>query len=148
MMRSLRSTISIMIILMILTSNWMLLRRRRLMLIELGPFPLFSPPPKPFLLRLSGCFFPHKLVSSKYLAAAIPTYNPYLSLFSCFPPFPHRSLILPDIPAGSSSSALLSPETKLALVPLAPPRHGYRQLGHDDVVHMLVPQAPIYPNSR
>ena len=43
---------------------------------------------------------------------------------------------------------VLSPDTKLALVPLTPPRHGYRQLGHDDVVHMLVPQAPIYPNSR
>ena len=62
-----------------------LFRRRRLMLIELGPFPLFSPPNKPFLLRLSGCFFPHKLVSSKCLAAAMHTVQSIPFTFLMFP---------------------------------------------------------------
>ncbi len=39
-------------------------------------------------------------------------------------------------------------ETKLGLVPLVAPRHGYRQLGHDDIVHMLITQASIFPNSK
>ncbi len=38
--------------------------------------------------------------------------------------------------------------TRLATVPLTAPSHGYTQLGHDDIVHMLMPQAPKFPNSK
>ncbi len=31
---------------------------------------------------------------------------------------------------------------------LSLPSAGYRQLAHDDLLHLLVPQAPIYPNSK
>ena len=40
------------------------------------------------------------------------------------------------------------PETALASVPLTFPENGYRQVGKDDVLHMLLPQRSLYPNSR
>jgi hypothetical protein len=40
------------------------------------------------------------------------------------------------------------PETSLGSVPLVFPARGYRQLAKDEVIHMLLPQAAIYPNSK
>ncbi|TRY70776.1 hypothetical protein TCAL_10024 [Tigriopus californicus] len=40
------------------------------------------------------------------------------------------------------------PNTLLGSVPLTPATHGYRQVGHDEVLHMLIPDVPIYPASR
>ena len=40
------------------------------------------------------------------------------------------------------------PETVLASVPLTFPEKGYRQVGKDDILHMLLPQRSLYPNSR
>ena len=40
------------------------------------------------------------------------------------------------------------PETTLATVPLTFPNKGYRQVGKDDILHMLLPQRTLYPNSK
>ena len=40
------------------------------------------------------------------------------------------------------------PETTLATVPLTFPKKGYRQVGKDDILHMLLPQRTLYPNSK
>lgn len=43
------------------------------------------------------------------------------------------------------------PETPLSgdsLVTLVPPVHGYRQLAQDPILHMLLPQSPVHPNSK
>ena len=40
------------------------------------------------------------------------------------------------------------PETSLATVPLTFPNKGYRQVGKDDILHMLLPQRTLYPNSK
>ena len=36
----------------------------------------------------------------------------------------------------------------MATVPLTFPKNGYRQVGKDDILHMLLPQRTLYPNSR
>ena len=42
------------------------------------------------------------------------------------------------------------PETPLSepLVSLIPPQHGYRQLAQDPILHMLLPQSPVHPNTK
>lgn len=40
------------------------------------------------------------------------------------------------------------PETPLGAIPLTVPQLGYRQLAKDEIIHMLLPQPPLYPNSR
>lgn len=40
------------------------------------------------------------------------------------------------------------PETPLGNVPLVFPIRGYRQLAKDEILHMLLPQSAIYPNSK
>ena len=42
--------------------------------------------------------------------------------------------------AGRDRS-LVVPETPLGDVSLTLPKHGYRQLAHDDLLHMLLPQV-------
>ena len=34
------------------------------------------------------------------------------------------------------------------VVPLTFHVEGYRQVGHDDFLHMLIPQSPIFPGSK
>ena len=36
---------------------------------------------------------------------------------------------------------MVVPETQLGDVALTLPKHGYRQLAHDDLLHMLLPQV-------
>ena len=48
----------------------------------------------------------------------------------------------------SESRKIIIPETTLATVPLTFPKNGYRQVGKDDILHMLLPQRTLYPNSR
>ena len=42
------------------------------------------------------------------------------------------------------------PETPLSdpLVSLVAPKHGYRQLAQDPILHMLLPQSPVHPNAK
>ena len=40
------------------------------------------------------------------------------------------------------------PETQLGNVPLVFPSRGYRQLAKDEILHMLLPQGAVYPNSK
>jgi hypothetical protein len=42
----------------------------------------------------------------------------------------------------------IMPETPLGSVGLVFPARGYRQLAKDEIVHMLLPQAPVFPNSK
>lgn len=42
----------------------------------------------------------------------------------------------------------LVPETPLGAVTLSLPDQSYHQLAKDELVHMLLPQAPLYPNSK
>ena len=37
--------------------------------------------------------------------------------------------------------SVVVPETQLGDVALTLPKHGYRQLAHDDLLHMLLPQV-------
>ena len=46
------------------------------------------------------------------------------------------------------SRSIMIPETTLATVPLTFPKKGYRQVGKDDILHMLLPQRTLYPNSK
>jgi hypothetical protein len=61
------------------------------------------------------------------------------------------TLIFPFPFSFFSAHGLLSvlvPETSLGEVSLSFPHQGYRQIGHDDLLHMLVPQGQLYPNSK
>ncbi|CAB4057888.1 TMEM132 [Lepeophtheirus salmonis] len=46
------------------------------------------------------------------------------------------------------SRVSIIPVIQLAKIPLVQPRRGYRQLAQDEILHMLIPQTPLYPNSR
>jgi hypothetical protein len=42
----------------------------------------------------------------------------------------------------------VAPDTPIGVVTLSLPEQSYHQLAKDELVHMLMPQAPLYPNSR
>ena len=42
----------------------------------------------------------------------------------------------------------VAPETPLGAVTLSLPDQSYHQLAKDELVHMLMPQTPLYPNSQ
>ena len=42
----------------------------------------------------------------------------------------------------------VTPETPLGAITLIRPAQSYHQLAKDELMHMLMPQAPLYPNSK
>ena len=42
----------------------------------------------------------------------------------------------------------VTPETPLGVITLTRPAQSYHQLAKDELMHMLMPQAPLYPNSK
>ena len=42
----------------------------------------------------------------------------------------------------------VAPETPIGVVTLTQPSQSYHQLAKDEMMHMLVPQASLYPNSK
>ena len=42
----------------------------------------------------------------------------------------------------------VTPETPLGAITLIQPAQSYHQLAKDELMHMLMPQAPLYPNSK
>lgn len=53
-----------------------------------------------------------------------------------------------DCSAGIAGKPLAIPVTFVDYVPLSISQNGYRQIGPDELTHMLISQSPLYPGSR
>ena len=56
----------------------------------------------------------------------------------------NQNIFLPFFPGRIP----VAPETPLGAVTLSLPDQSYHQLAKDELVHMLMPQTPLYPNSQ
>ena len=59
-----------------------------------------------------------------------------------------KQLILKALFFFPDTRMSIIPETQLGNVPLVFPSRGYRQLAKDEILHMLLPQGAVYPNSK
>ena len=51
-------------------------------------------------------------------------------------------------PRQQSPKVPVTPETPIGVVTLTQPSQSYHQLAKDEMMHMLVPQASLYPSSK